>query len=301
MEFWSILLIGVKLGLYGGVFLAVGGHLFITIFGYIHSTAPFTLSATSLASIRRTNQLAALGGALLSGLLISVMSANLGGDFASFFDMDLIALVLGSTSGGAIILHFLGLLILFIAGFVRGRAGVAIGLAGVMLAIFAFTQTGHATLGATVFQTGLKKILLAIHLLGVSYWLGTFLPLKRLSQPDVPVVSLAGTAHQFGVYAVVLVAGLIVAGTIYASLLLGSLAALFTTGYGQVLLIKLALVAGLLGLAALNKFRLVPRLMAGDEDARGQLTRSINWEIVLAAGVLLATSLLTTSLTLPMS
>ena len=64
-------------------------------------------------------------------------------------------------------------------------------------------------------------------------------------------------------------------------------------------MVKAGLVSGLLGLAALNKFRLVPALRRGETTAPLRLCRSIDWELAGVAAVLLATSLMTTSLLLP--
>jgi putative copper resistance protein D len=58
--------------------------------------------------------------------------------------------------------------------------------------------------------------------------------------------------------------------------------------------VKLALVAGLLSLAAFNKIRLTPRLSAGDTGAARSLERSIYAEMVLAALILLVTATITT-------
>ena len=96
-----------------------------------------------------------------------------------------------------------------------------------------------------------------------------------------------------------LLAVLLIAGTLYAMMLVGSVAALVTTPYGQVLMVKVGLVGGLLGLAALNKFRLAPALRDGGAAAPSRLRRSIDWELAVVAAVLLATSLMTTSLLLP--
>ena len=92
---------------------------------------------------------------------------------------------------------------------------------------------------------------------------------------------------------------LVVAGLCYAALLLGSFDALFSTAYGQVLLVKMALVSGVLGLAAVNKFRLVPALRIGTARAAPRLRRSIEIEIGIAGLIFLATSLLTTTANTP--
>jgi putative copper resistance protein D len=81
--------------------------------------------------------------------------------------------------------------------------------------------------------------------------------------------------------------------------LVGSIAALIQTGYGQALVIKVLLVAVLLGLAAANKLRFMPRLKVGDASAAKHLTKSISIEWVVVVLVLAVTAVLTSNLTLP--
>ena len=60
------------------------------------------------------------------------------------------------------------------------------------------------------------------------------------------------------------------------------------------MLLKLALVAGLLTLAALNKLRLTPAVAAGDPAAVTRLRWSIAGEATLAAAILIVTATFTT-------
>ena len=79
---------------------------------------------------------------------------------------------------------------------------------------------------------------------------------------------------------------------VYTSLT-NNLQNLFFTGYGQTLLAKIVLVVALLGLAAANKLRFVPALLAEDIAALNHLM------IILVVLVLLLTAILTSILTLP--
>jgi putative copper resistance protein D len=86
---------------------------------------------------------------------------------------------------------------------------------------------------------------------------------------------------------------------VMAWLLLGTLTALPTTAYGQTLLVKLLLVAMVLGLAAANKLRFIPAMQRGDKRAARHLVRAINIETAVMFLVLAATATLTSVLTLP--
>jgi copper transport protein len=72
---------------------------------------------------------------------------------------------------------------------------------------------------------------------------------------------------------------------VLAIIQLESFAALIETRYGVILTIKLALVAGLLALAALNRFRFAP-MVARDYCNTRPLLRSVLLECVLALGIL---------------
>jgi len=93
---------------------------------------------------------------------------------------------------------------------------------------------------------------------------------------------------------------LLITGITYAYTLLGKLSHIFTTSYGNVLLVKIVLVISLLCLAAFNKFKAVPALEKNPLQGLKQFKSSVQFEIVLALFILSSSSLLTTSLTVPM-
>ena len=71
---------------------------------------------------------------------------------------------------------------------------------------------------------------------------------------------------------------------------LESLSALFDTGYGRLLVLKLLIVAVVMGLGAINWKRLTPEL--GEIGGRDALTRTAATETVLANVVLVVTAIL---------
>jgi putative copper export protein len=72
----------------------------------------------------------------------------------------------------------------------------------------------------------------------------------------------------------------------------GGVAGLIGTAYGWVLLLKAALFAALLGLAAINRFRLTPALECQDAQPRWAPLRTIAAETVLGLMVVLAAGVL---------
>jgi len=109
----------------------------------------------------------------------------------------------------------------------------------------------------------------------------------------------ADVGHRFGFVASVTVPVLILVGGYMGYQLVGSFSALIGTGYGQAMILKVLLVAGLLGLAAANKLRFIPALRSGDPAAARHLSKSISIEWLVILAVLGVTALLTTHLTLP--
>ena len=158
-----------------------------------------------------------------------------------------------------------------------GRIVSALALLAVGLSLAA---SGHA---ATAEPQALTRPAMFLHGIGVAFWLGALAPLAALvCRPQgAPLAVL----NRFSRIAVPVVAVLVLAGLGLATVQLGSFGALVGTNYGLILLTKLVLVAVLLELAALNRFRLVPAL-ARDPQATRPLARSVLFECAAAMALL---------------
>ena len=88
---------------------------------------------------------------------------------------------------------------------------------------------------------------------------------------------------------------LIVAGTYLAVELTDGFSGLGNTRYGQILIIKVILVAHILLLAAFHKFIVVPSILK-NKESRNSLITSIKVELALGVAILLITGFLTTLL-----
>ena len=86
------------------------------------------------------------------------------------------------------------------------------------------------------------------------------------------LASTVGVVGRFSTMAGLTFAGIIVAGTLLAVAEVGSVANLFETGYGQLLLLKIALVGLLLFLAGYNRYLLLPGLVAASASGRSGVT-----------------------------
>ena len=107
--------------------------------------------------------------------------------------------------------------------------------------------------------------------LAAGAWLGGLVALfylvaaaVRTSSPDHDLQT-SNAALRFSGMGYVAVATIVGSGLINAWFLVGSFANLTATPYGQLLIVKLCLFGGILSLAALNRFWLVPRLISDNK------------------------------------
>ena len=239
--------------------------------------------------IRRLGLGCAIAAGLASAALIPVGAIYLaGGSWAGAVDPVLTGIVATSPVGESLAVRVAGLAVvavLFISGRASGPAAVA--GAGVVCASFAFR--GHVLAEPRV----ILGVLVTAHLLGLAFWIGAFAPLHRLAGHADPV--RAGTAAaEFGRRALWVVPVLAVAGVALLVLLVGNPLDAVETTWGRLLAVKLAVFVLLLCLAAFNRLRLTPALLAGDAGARVRLRRSIGLEFAAVLVILAVTAVLTT-------
>lgn len=115
------------------------------------------------------------------------------------------------------------------------------------------------------------------HALAVSFWVGSLL-LLLANLHDAQALT------RFSRLAPWALALLFASGLWLAFAQLGRLDALWSEPYGRILMAKLAAVIALLALAARNRYRLVPRFLAG--DGAGALRAAIAIELVLVLAIL---------------
>jgi copper transport protein len=123
-----------------------------------------------------------------------------------------------------------------------------------------------------------------IHVAAASVWLGGLLALGlALRRPGDHALLM----RRFSNIAILSAAVLAVTGVVRALTELHSVSQLWTTGYGRALVAKTVLLATLVGIGWVNRYRLVPRLRTA------ALRRNIAAELVLFAGLIAAVALLT--------
>jgi len=287
LDAWTLSLIFVSAGFYASALVAAGSVPLKLVFR--------DMPACGQSVLARQLVIAAWLGISLVLLQWPLQAAFLGGGtVASAFDPFLLAVIFESAQGNRILLAVSGLVLLHAALLERGRIGFAapvLGLLGAVLVLLAFVQVGHTRDEPRWLLGGL----LLLHLAAVAFWIAALIPLHRLARSANDDRATARLLAQFGRIAVGFVGLLLVAGAVLGWMLLGGLQPLLTTGYGQVLVVKLLLVATLLAVAAWNKWRLVPAFERGDATARARLRRSIRIEMLLVLAILLVTALMTTT------
>lgn len=289
-DMWGQAAILTKLLLYIGALGATG---------LVSVRIVFASATASLAQRMRTQAIALAALALVASVLgFMLRGAALTGGVDGMTNPEMLGLLWQTPVGDALLYRLVGVTFL-IFGLLIPRIGPRLGLwaalVGGLVMLWSFAQIGHVT---DIEQTGVRLLLL-VHLVGIAFWVGVLPPLHHLSRKPDHIDEAAQLGHQFGQAAMITVPALLLAGLIMGWMLTGNLTALIGTGYGQALMIKIALVAVVLALAAANKRRFVPAMQAGEANAARHLARSIQIETAVILVVLASTATLTSVLTLP--
>jgi len=133
-----------------------------------------------------------------------------------------------------------------------------------------------------------------VHLSAVSLWIGGLVALTAAVWPAAPALRREVFAR-FSRFATVLVALVVAAGTYLAIVRLPALHDLWRVGYGQVLLVKLSLVALVLAWGGVHRFFVRPALAGAGDGFLARVGRSVAGESVVAIAVLLAAAVLVDS------
>lgn len=270
---------------YAAALLAMGGSLFLVSF----RNAP----EATLRLARKIAIIAALAGLAILAVRFGIRAARISGmGFNGAIDPMMLGFVWNSPLGNAALLRGLGEVLVF-GLILRGAVGLGAGLVGTLLIAASYTFVGHS-LGD---PRWILASLLTIHLLAAAFWVGGLAPLHR----EAAGPAGAALLHRFGLIASATVALLVIVGVTFAWLMVESVTGLVTTAYGWTLLAKVAVVSGLMGLAALNKLKFVPALAADHSGSTLHLRRSIKLEMIAVAIILLITATLTSVTTPPVN
>jgi copper transport protein len=133
-----------------------------------------------------------------------------------------------------------------------------------------------------------------VHLSGASLWIGGLATMGVLLWSGAPELRRPAFAR-FSQLATVTIALVLAAGTYLGVVRLPHLHDLWTTGYGRVLLVKLALVSLALLWGAFHKLVIGPALRRGDAGFLSRIGRSLVGESIVGTAVLLVAAVLVDS------
>ena len=187
----------------------------------------------------------------------------------------------------------------------RGSASPWLKIAAAVFAaalVGSLAWAGHA-IGAEGAEGIVHPAADVLHLVAAAAWAGSLVPLALLlamTGNGTPALAAARTATlRFSTLGIASVATLLASGIVNTWYLAGSVAALTETQYGNLLLIKIALFFAMVGVAAVNRLRLTPRLVADADPATAQrarraLCRNASIEAALGAAVIVIVAILGT-------
>ena len=160
-----------------------------------------------------------------------------------------------------------------------GRARQILLLLGALTAVASLPLTGHAR---TAQPVAVAATALAAHGLAAAFWMGSLAALLAMTGTE----SNATVLRRFSRWGMAAVALLVIAGVTFALLQLDAVAQLYSSRYGLLIAGKVILLAALLALAGLNRFRWLPMLERGARAAAVRLRWSIAGELALAVCVI---------------
>lgn len=274
--------IGIRFALYADLMLLFGLPLF-TLYTPDGRTGREASSRVMLPL--------AVGGVALSALAIAAMTASMAG--VAILDVDrasIWAMISETPMGAAWGVRICMLVLLSISLVVIYRPAIFAALGAISLGSLAWTGHGAAGEGTS----GIIQLIAdVVHLLAAGAWFGALVGLASMVWARRDAATSFRALEKFASVGTIIVATVVGSGLVNGLYRVGwsNLALLPFTQYGQLLLLKIALFSTMLGLAALNRFKLTPALGAEISDARtyparDRLQLSLILELSLAAAIL---------------
>lgn len=300
MAIWEVLILSTKLAVYLGLSALLGGFLILLI-------APFIQDKLSQARLLwQTYIIKYMAVFALIGVLATILDfffqvgALSQSGFTGMFDAVMQNMVaqsaLGTVAISRLCVFIVGLVFCGMVYWQLTRKITPNFFVTLIVAIIQWGSVGYTFMlsGHTVQLDSLYGYALAVHVIIALSWMGALWPLSAacLHLSPTPLYTLM---RQFGHLAIGLVSLLLLAGTLLAWELVGSVGNLFNQIYGQSLLLKLGFVNAILLLAAWHKLKSTPKLLT-HSNAAIDMRRSIQIEMLIGLCIFLITAVLTTVL-----
>jgi len=237
-------------------------------------------------------QRGALALAFFSALLMfAVQGGMMGSGWHDVWQPDIWLAVSETQFGSVWLWQIILALAALLLGFMYQQGRVLLLVTAQLLLL---ANTGHAAMheGATGVFTRLNY---AVHLLCAAAWFGGLLPvlycMQRVKTPSR--LAAINSLMRFSRYGHLAVAGVLLSGIINALLIQGVVLP-WHSSYGQLLLVKCALVLLMVMIALVNRYVLVPRFRVQEAQARAAFIRMTQAEVVLGIVVLATVSVFAT-------
>ena len=289
---WSVLLLLLKLASYIAI-ASLAGTLLVRV-SYANNKVTEQYLGSFFDYLKRWQIICVALGCFASMLQIPIEAGAMAeSGLAGMLDPFMLEIVWQSVIGEQAALRIPAFIFALIAVFTwqtsthsNGIINFACTLLMLGFVTYSFTFSGHSAN-----QSSWLKIIFTFHLITIASWVGALWPLYK-SCTLLPISAIKSLMQRFGQLAIVIVAVLLISGITLLFEYLHSFAELFTSNYGQLILLKLLLVSAMLLLGAWHKLFLVPQMT--QQQHIDTLKRSISVEMCIAFFVLITTSVLTT-------
>jgi copper transport protein len=265
--------------LYLALFVGIGGSLFSVSVG----------TAATLPPVARTSSMAAI----LLGFVAVPLSIGLQGldvllkPLSGLIDVQSWRAGYATSFGTTATLAFIALVAAYTSLQLRDRRMRALlGVAGLAGLGAAFIASGHVS---SAEPRLVSRTALFVHVVSIAFWIGALIPLLSLMSSKSPATG--PVLERFSRAIPLPLAALVASGVVLAVIQLGHVDALWRSAYGWVFSLKLALLLGLFGIAAVNRLVLTPTWRRKAEDARPRFVGTLTAELVLVALILATVAL----------
>jgi len=239
----------------------------------------------------------AAAGAALALLALPLQAAQVSGQgFGAALDAEeLSAALTGSVAVQSVLQAGALLVVAFAVRHGGARVLLLAGLPAAAAAVLSVVVAGHTRTTQPLWLTVVAD---AVHVLAAALWLGGLVLLwsaLRGRRAAGDPLGAARTVARFSRLATVSVAAVGVAGVVLGWLLVRTVPALLSTGYGRILCVKVLLALAVMAGGAYNQRRLVPAVAAATGAAAGawrRLRTIVRWEVAGLVLVVAATAVI---------
>jgi putative copper export protein len=247
---------------------------FLLLAAVLTSSAGNALDPTGRAAVRAAS--ATTGVCVIALVAQGVLTASdfRGVPVANLSGADLLGFVARTPQGWAVGAQVvIAATVVLLGRNERTTSGATRLLLAVLVLVAVPTLTGHAATSQSHLVAGLS---LVGHVLAAALWVGGLAALTVFAVRGTPLVPVVARFSGLALWCAV---GVAATGTLAATLHLGSVTALVSTGYGQLVLAKVAALATLVTLGWLHRRHTVPLLAT----ARSLFVRLASVELLVMA------------------